>query len=286
MSAGDGRPAEPAETIIFQHIPKTAGSTFHSILNRRYDEAEIRNVFCSDYSDRDVVELRSLPEEQLRSIRVLKGHMPFGLHRHLPQEARYVTVLREPVARAISQYKYIRRNPGNHLHDQVVGNDLSLGEFVASGISQGMDNGQVRWLAGQVHEWAFGEVTEEELETAKRHVRDHYALVGLTERFDETVLLLADVLGWSGLPLYVRRNVSEDRRDRYDFSEEDVAAVREHHRLDLELYDFACEIFDAQCEAWDVRPERVDRFLRWNGVYSTVMRPVLRLRAVIRRRLP
>lgn len=275
----------PNQTIIFQHIPKTAGSTLHTIFNRKCRRQRIHNVFGGDHSDESIEAFRRLPENHRREIDLLKGHMPFGLHRDLPQEAVYVTVLREPVARVISQYKYIRRNPGNHLHDQVVGNRMSLGDFVASGISAGMDNGQVRWLAGEVHGWDFGEIGETELERAKSHLREHYALVGLTEQFDATVLLLRQLMGWRAYPFYVKRNVSDDGRTKVSFEEEDVEIVRRHHRFDLELYEFARGLFDEQRKAAGITESSLERFVRWNDRYSFVARPWVRFTDAVKRRV-
>ena len=42
-------------------------------------------------------------------------------------------------------------------------------------------------LAGEWYGVPPGQLPPEALETAKRHLRDYFAVAGLTERFDETL---------------------------------------------------------------------------------------------------
>ncbi len=112
-------------------------------------------MFAAAYNDEHAKTLASLSEEDRRAIKLLRGHQPFGLHRFLPQTCTYVTVLRDPVARVVSQFFYILKNPHNPLHDQVR-KMASPAEFVQSGISVGMNDGQVRWLLGELRTLPFG----------------------------------------------------------------------------------------------------------------------------------
>ena len=80
------------------------------ILNSRYKASQTHNLFGSRYSDSEIKTFISLSDEKKMGIRLLKGHMPFGLHKNLPVDARYISILRDPIERVTSQYYYIKKN--------------------------------------------------------------------------------------------------------------------------------------------------------------------------------
>ena len=85
--------------LIFLHVPKTAGSTLRPIIDRHY----AAGVICKlDVLPRDLEIFLNLPEQPRSKIRVLEGHLQFGLHEHLSVPVDYVTMLRDPVDRIIS----------------------------------------------------------------------------------------------------------------------------------------------------------------------------------------
>src|SRR5438552_56568 len=94
--------------VLFLHIPKTAGKTFRSTLSVNYPRRETIHL---DILDRPLdKEMEAIPAEARARARLVWGHMPYGVHAYVPRTCEYVTVLREPVARAVSTYKYILRS--------------------------------------------------------------------------------------------------------------------------------------------------------------------------------
>jgi len=249
------KPLTDDEALIFLHIPKTAGSTLHTLLNGNFPARRVRNVFAATHDEPEVLALAALDPAAREQIRLLKGHMPFGLHRYLPQRARYMTVLREPVARVISQYFYVRRNVQNPHHAQVISANMSLGEFVSSGISPGMNDGHVRWLTDQIRTVPFGRTTAAALDEARANISEHFALVGMTERFDETILLLRNLLGWKHEPTYERENVARTKHKDVAISTADIDTVREFNQLDIQLYNECVAEFDRRVEREGVKQE-------------------------------
>jgi hypothetical protein len=67
------------------------------------------------------------------------------------------------------------------------------------------------------------------------------AVVGLTERFDETMLLLKKVYGWR-MPFYERRNVGRHRLRKQDLSADVIRQIAADNRLDVALYAYAQEL--------------------------------------------
>src|SRR5205814_3759067 len=93
-------------TVLFMHIPKTAGSAFRRAISANYRESEIAYVYPTRPGFL-VSDLRELPLEQRRAFRLVVGHFQFGVHEALPQDAQYITIVREPSTRVLSQYAYL-----------------------------------------------------------------------------------------------------------------------------------------------------------------------------------
>jgi hypothetical protein len=262
--------------IIFLHLPRTAGSTLARIIERRYPQDGVLHLNESDFGE----ELAGIPPDQKNRLRVVMGHFYFGAHSFLDQPAHYITLIRDPVERTISHYYYARRSPSHHFHDTA--RQLSLLEFVhhcaqessAAGIALGFcsDNDQTRQLAGKCGIPKARTSAEELLRIAKRNLTEHFAVVGVTEKFDRSLLLMKRCLGW-GRPFYVSDNVNPDRARRDSLNQDTLETIRAYNELDLELYRYA----EGRLEN-DIRsqgPEfatELQRFKRLNGTYGTLHR--------------
>jgi hypothetical protein len=255
---------------IFLHIPKTAGSSFHGLLARHYRRAETHNVFGSDMLDTSIRAFCDMPEAERRAIRLLKGHMPFGLHDYLPQGASYIGFLRNPVSRVISQYHYIRSNPNNPKHEAVVGAKMDLETFVRSGVVLGMNDGQVRFLTGSFAARGYGETDDSMLTLAQQHIDDHFTVMGVTELFDESVCLMQQRLGWVRAPFYQTQNVSKTRTRATPPDERALDVIREYNRLDLALYEWVRARLAGQLQLEVGINDRVRRFTRRNRLLNAV----------------
>ena len=220
--------------LVFIHIPKTAGQTLHFVALRSYPQQETihRNIL-----DRPVgEEMEKIPLSERSSARLVWGRIPYGVHRHIPRRCEYITILREPTARVVSVYKHIRKTPGHELHDRLEGEQVRLELYVESGMDGGQtENSQTRQLSGR----QFGAIDRDALDEAKRNL-ERFLLIGLTERFEESLVMLRRSLGLHTPPLYVYRNVSTP----LDASEQAMSLIRDRNALDLELYAFARNLFE------------------------------------------
>ena len=224
---------------------------------------------------------KKLPPERRRQIRLLCGHMPFGLHKYLPCPADYITILRDPVDRVVSHYFYSRRKTTHYLHEQVEKGKLSLGEYISQQVATELDNGQVRLLSGVEKSVPFGKVTREMLEQAKENLMCHFKVIGLTERFDESMMLLRKDFPWVGWPFYSATNVTKKRLRLTEIPSEELDIVRGVNRLDSELYDFVHKHFEAEVQ--DIQSymkKSLKFFQRWNRVYQKAMTPTLKARSI------
>lgn len=272
--------ASPARTalVVFLHVPKTAGLTLRrDVLKRQFREDE---VFSTGWRDRgraagsrsvgvfsdelgayglfegvqypsavwypDPVPVAAaaflaLPGPSRERVRLIYArHTEFGVHEHLPGPVDYVTMLREPVERVLSHYFYARE-------PRVVPEATSLAEHVRDLVEANL---QTRLLAG-TFDPRDRPPPGQLLERARRNLRA-CRVVGLSERFDESVLLMRRAFGWR-VPLYVRRNVGRHRPPTSAIPREALARIEADNALDVALHAEAQAIFAEQVLAYGPR---------------------------------
>jgi hypothetical protein len=257
VSSCDTIQGMPGDAIVFYHIPKSAGTTLNRLLRQNYRREEM--VECGINTQQFIADLKTWPPERLRKIRFLQGHFPFGLHEILPQGARCFTILRDPVERVISYYFHALREPAHYLHKYVVGKDRSLKELLDSHIPVMMNECQVRLMSGVFDTVPFGEVDEAMLQQAICNL-EKCDVVGVTEQFDRSLLLLQRAFGWQHIR-YKLENVGENRRRADQLPAAGLETVRRYNAKDAILYEEACKLLDAQTRAAGITfPLRVAAF--------------------------
>ncbi|MEO8044949.1 MAG: sulfotransferase family 2 domain-containing protein [Spartobacteria bacterium] len=222
------------EALIFLHIPKTAGTTLNRIIEWQYSPLAI---FTMDpYRIRATAErFKRLPEGRRRRLRVVRGHLTYGIHEFLPQGASYITILREPVARVLSAYYFVLRRPLNPLHRKLKKERLSIEDCIR--LFPQRQNLQCRFIAGVEDTATNGERL---LDLAKENLAKSFSVVGISERFEESLMLMAKTFDWR-IPSYENWKVAKTRPQ---IDPGAVELIREHNRLDLELYEFGKGLFE------------------------------------------
>ncbi len=247
--------------IIFVHIPKTGGMSFVPIITRNFHRKSVINldgplVSCA-------ARLNALPEQTRAAIKCIYGHVPYGLHDSLARAAVYITLLRNPVDRMVSAYYYSLRRPEWGFHEDIIKQRLSLHDFVAGEASEELHNGQTRMLSGSDEPVC----TADALNMARRNLSQEFVLAGLTERFDESVLLCRRLLGLGG-GFYQRKNVNRHRPPLHEIPPRTVALIEKRNSLDVELYDVAVRDFERLIARFSDLQSELARFRRWNAYYG------------------
>ncbi len=230
------------DTLIFLHLPKTAGTTLRGIIDRQYRRYRIYRMYRPEERAARRRLISSLPPEKLREIGLLEGHMEFGWHTMLPQKSVYVTMLREPVDRVISSYYYIRRDSSHRLHGAIRGGAMGLEEYLEKRINIEANNGQTRWLSGSSPESQSG-LREDAFERAKENLENHFPVIGIQERFDESLILFRRMFAW-GKMYYSSRNVTSSRPKRQAMTDRVLGLIRDLNRMDIDLYEYATKRFN------------------------------------------
>lgn len=276
------RKIEPHETLVFLHIPKAAGSSLRGIMKEHYSSSQTHRVYgwrCQRKYDK----FTAFPREKKKRIRYIEGHMRFGIHEYVPGPCAYMTFLRDPVQRLLSHYYYIFTRPNHYQYGLVVGNNMSFDEFIASDSSRDAHNRQVFSTAGlSAQEFSALEEPREALDMARRNIEKHFALVGFSEHFDTSLLLLKLAMGWDTFPFYVRRNVTKNTSSRSSVSASTIERIREYNSLDWQLYREMLQRFNATCHTMEGFEDEVAEFSRQNRIYQEKALKLTRLSASAR----
>lgn len=252
--------------LIFLHIPKTAGTTFRSVINRFFkpeqilDNDTINSVYCQAHnipiSSAHLVGLGKtlgwLSPEMKQQTKCLCAHMEYGMHRHFAGPAEYITFLREPISRAISAYHHVLRDRNHQLYNEI--SQGRIEDFFASDLTQ--RNLQTRLISGIRQPSKSGD--PEILEAAKERLRKDFSFFGITEMFDESMVSFSESragkkFAWPlvfytkklGCPIlfYTKQNVASNYRRGEPPSRRLIEILRERNSIDVEFYKYAVELF-------------------------------------------
>ena len=236
-------------TLIFQHIPKTAGTTLSYIVTSHYNEGKIYHVrnlqqmrgpaYSRDFGSLD--DFKNLPADERNRFHLILGHMPFGIHEYVENPFCYITFIRDPVSRVISQY-------GQHKRmlqvGELEGSPISLETFLETK-PEVLHNHQTRFLSG----WDFTSHTPDECyEKALQNIDAHCSLVGVVERFDESLLLLSKMFRWRRVT-YFKRNIGTHRPPDDVIDSTTIEKIRSANHLDTRLHLYASRLLDEKIKA-------------------------------------
>jgi hypothetical protein len=225
--------------VFFLHLPRTAGTTLARVIEHQYTSKAILLLYDSSTGE----EIRRVPRDRQDRLRAVVGHFYLGTHHFLARPSTYVTLLRDPVDRVISHYYFVRGDPTHYLHEAA--RQMNLSEYVISCDLAEPNNDQTRLLCGHYQGSIPDRCTDAMLPVAKDNLREHFTVVGLTEEYDRSLMLMKRTLGWS-YPFYVRQNVTPQRLRKDDLSAETLSVIKTYNRLDIELYRDAQAIFEEQ----------------------------------------
>ena len=144
-------------------------------------------------------------------------------------------MLRDPVARVLSAYYFVLRRPLHPLHRKLKRERLGVEDCLR--LFPHRHNLQCRFIAG-VEDTAIAD--ERLLDIAKENLTKSFSVVGICERFEESLILISKTFGWK-VPFYENKKVSKSRpmvEPRL------VDLIKEHNRLDDELYQFGKNLFE------------------------------------------
>ena len=214
--------------VFFIHIPKAGGTSIRNVLQKRARDRLVQVYPGRKGRDYEDLRNRSMPDDA-----IIFGHFDWGLHEFVGVQPRYAAVLRHPVERLESWYRWMATHPHLPLHDRILAG-ATLPELVEEGVTRDVSNAMVACIAGRP---VRGPDDHETLKLAMRNL-EVMEFVSVLERLPRDAGRLFRRLGIDGLPL-PHKNRS---RVPYALCDAGQGRVIEHNGLDLALYRRAAEL--------------------------------------------
>jgi Sulfotransferase family len=271
------QPIDAKEMLIWIAIPKTATTSLAEILIPKLVERGLGfNSMAKDKTSALGVQTHAvieeiwseLSEQERRKMTYTGGHIPFGIHENFKKKASYITFLRHPLELVQSYYSFFCSVLP--VYRAAKDSGMTLERALKERIMPGLFNLQTRMLSGipelfptwisdchsesQPLNWytpEVCEVPEYALEMAKDNLTKLFSVVGISEQYNKSLIVLKARLGFSMSELIGRRKKvgSYEKLLKEGASENGVVdMVMKANELDIQLYDFAHSILDKEWE--------------------------------------
>ncbi len=248
--------AVESDLVYFLHIPKTSGTSLHQSLLRACGPEAVSPCLLWD----DLVNGTYQLSEQTR---ILTGHFGGFLPLWLKRWPRIITILRNPLARALSHINHVQREQGHPLHPLSVG--LTVCQYCEHPVlRRTVDNIQSRYLASLDFALAlmprrperaghapYGSISvafENALHSLDKEsglldaaVRAVNAIdtVGICEAHGTSLRVFARVLGWDVEIEEFEMNRAPGQATLEDLSSAELDALTSLNLIDVEVYAHA-----------------------------------------------
>jgi len=222
---------QPEALWFFLHIPKTAGSSFRAELaNRLQPDANIFITYDDPSATHEQLLARAmsgfLGSLQATQPRFASGHLYRShveqLRQHRP-DVKLITMLRDPVARLISDYRY-QRTPAHPPYRQFIEAFPDFASYLACKPEQNKMHHYLSRYTGQPVEEVIEEVERE------------FTFVGTQELYEFSCRLLFTLLGRLEAPLIYARKTEANEQNRVDEGAVLRDEIEAANSLDVQIY--------------------------------------------------
>ncbi len=219
MATKVAKKASAERQLIFVHIPKTAGLSLYSALEKIYTKELSLRVS----NEGDLKRFRELPTDQPLKEQFISGHFFYKDVKDRSQpDALYVSIMRDPITRILSNYNYITNWEKHPLYEKLIKQTFSEHVRENGNFLRGLC---CRQLTG------FNEAAP-----AIELIESRYALIGTTPNLPAFIAALNRLIGKKAPE--ERTNVSGGQGPKIDLSSELCEALLDITKEDRKLFDF------------------------------------------------
>lgn len=254
----------PPQVLIFFSIPKTGSETMerifeHCFQNQYFFFYEVTGLETALWVQSTMSirkKFHQLPVEGQRAVRCLMGsHFTMDVDTLFDRPSKFFTILRQPVDRAISNFFYNQTRRDMFFYPLI--KDMTLEQYLDSGIGLDHDNHHVRMLSGCPEldtPWNLDgrpivapPVERRHLEMAKRNIEERFIVAAPLEQFTALVWFLKRLYGWPmNQVLFQIRNQTPNRPKLGTVSEATRKRLEKSNQYDIELYEWGKARFAEQ----------------------------------------
>ena len=246
------------ENVIFLHMPKAGGTTLRHIFYDQYKYLNENEIYTINRT-KETSLFHNIDKNEKQKIKLLIGHMPFGLHNNLNNNFNYITFLRNPIERVISAYFYNKENESSDVFEQINSKNLSLYDYLLNNIEPWSMNAMTKHLYG-CNEQQFKEnCTENMFNEAINNLNSHFLFTGIVEEFNKSLIILKEKLNWTN-PYYKSLNITKNKISKSEIDSNVIKLITELNFFDMKLYNFAQENFINEWKKIDKSGEKLSHF--------------------------
>ena len=254
------------DLFIHLHIPKTGGTTLRDIIQRQYRSEKILMIPKLEESENI---LKEVSTSQINQLKLIQGHLKYGIHNHFHRRAKYFAIIRDPINRVLSTYYYVLSQKNNPQNLSTSNNQMTIYDYVQSGVNPFLINGQTQLISGKTGDIKNPIIESEELfSLAKENIENDFLFLGITEMFDETILILKNMLGWH-MPYYSIANRTKKKPNYDAVNPTIISFIKEHNQLDIKLYNITkTSLLNKIVEENDIFQNRINKFKKINKLLN------------------
>jgi hypothetical protein len=233
--------------LIFIHVPKAGGTTLNNILMRnfRYRIDGYGVDFFPRYYPDEFVSLVQAPDnDDTRRPVFFTGHITLAnkIFRYIPVRYVAITMLRDPVQRIVSHYRFHSTLLNFPLAKEIASGALGIVEYFEQFRTTIPLQYEYFTQSSNGAETAQSSRVEEALRNLER-----VSLFGLQDRFDEFAVLLAELLG---LPDVFYRPLNRTPDHAATVTDEQTEELSKLLADDIAFYEGAAKLYRQRVEAY------------------------------------
>lgn len=216
--------------FIQTHVPKTGGTAlFHNLaaMFGAMHSLDVRLSRSPAFNDLKVADMDE--------IHLISGHFDFGVHVNFDRVPLYLAAVRDPVDRAVSNYRYMQTAKSQQEHKTC--RDLPFEEAWHE-MDRRFDSQRRDRQSHML--WGNSDITIADWDKLVARIEDDYLLVMPQDRLTKAVARLREAFGLYKAPV---QDMNVSRAPAFSPSDEIARTIREANPMDARLYEYVVSTF-------------------------------------------
>lgn len=210
--------------LVSLHIPKTAGTSFRNILKKQYKKKQVCRLDIYPSGDIELNEKKFTDTVLKNDIKVIHGHFSFkkiNTHFELATNTPFITWLRDPVERVISNYFFLKK-------------------IISDRLQETPNENLFNRMGKTLKEFVVQEETQNVMSKFIHHSElENFKFIGIQDDFNDELKRLEKIMGWDNIkPVY--DNITDAKAQFID--DETIELIRLLNKDDIQLYHKGLEI--------------------------------------------